>query len=929
LDEPELLPLRACVVLQAYLPDAFPLQRELTAWSTQRVARGGAPIRLRLVKGANLAMERVESAQRGWALPIFGSKLEVDASYKRMLDFATRPEHARAVELGIASHNLFDVALGLLLRASRGVEAHVGFELLEGMADPLRRVLRALGQDVLVYCPVVDEASMQTAIAYLLRRLDENTAEENFLRRSFAMHSPADAAFAEEHERFERACELSLQSDERARRTQDRRVVSESELRHRFTNEPDTDFSLAQNREWIAAALGDWRERARFDVPLQVGGELSFDAAACADGFDPSRPDMVPYRHALAGEHEIERALQTASEAAKACARTSVEERTALLGAIAKGLRARRGELVAAMVLDAGKRVDQADTEVSEAIDFAEYYAASYAEHARSPELQLAPKGVVLVTPPWNFPLAIPAGGVFAALVAGNAVLLKPATETVLVAERLADVCWQAGVSKHALQLVLCEDELGSRLVRDERVSCIVLTGATSTARLFQKLRPGVDLLAETGGKNAVVISALADRDQAIKDVLQSAFGHAGQKCSAASLLICEAEVYDDPAFLRTLQDATESLPVGSAWDLRSMVTPLIRPPSEALLRGLTTLEPGERWLVQPRAHADNPRLWSPGVKLDVKPGSFTHLTELFGPVLGVMRANDLDHAIELVNATPYGLTSGLFSLDEHEQRAWSERVQAGNLYVNRGVTGAIVRRQPFGGWKASSFGPGAKAGGPSYVLELSRTSDGSAPRALDPPHPNAAVLLGYLKRYVDPGDHRRLAAAACAYQHQMRTYFNVQHDPSGVLGEMNVLRYWPASPLLVRAASDAVLGEALLACIAGSSADAKLTLSVDPSLVEKVAWLSGLPLITFVSERATECAERIARVLRVRAIGSVESEVARAAETAQVHVEHAPVSFAGRVELGRYLREQSLSVSYHRSGYCEGRRLLPWAPEA
>jgi hypothetical protein len=292
------------------------------------------------------------------------------------------------------------------------------------------------------------------------------------------------------------------------------------------------------------------------------------------------------------------------------------------------------------------------------------------------------------------------------------------------------------------------------------------------------------------------------------------------------------------------------------------------------------------------------------------------------------MRANDLDHAIELVNATPYGLTSGLFSLDEHEQRAWSERVQAGNLYVNRGVTGAIVRRQPFGGWKASSFGPGAKAGGPSYVLELSRTSDGSAPRALDPPHPNAAVLLGYLKRYVDPGDHRRLAAAACAYQHQMRTYFNVQHDPSGVLGEMNVLRYWPASPLLVRAASDAVLGEALLACIAGSSADAKLTLSVDPSLVEKVAWLSGLPLITFVSERATECAERIARVLRVRAIGSVESEVARAAETAQVHVEHAPVSFAGRVELGRYLREQSLSVSYHRSGYCEGRRLLPWAPE-
>lgn len=921
LSEPELAQLPACLVLQAYLPDAFALQRELTRWAEDRVARGGAPVRLRLVKGANLAAERVESAARGWPVPNFGSKHEVDANYKRMLEYACEPDHARALNVGIASHNLFDIALGLVLRAHHGVEAHVGFELLEGMAEPLRRVLTRIAGDVLVYCPIVDADSMQTAIAYLMRRLDENLAPENFLRRSFAM-TVGDVNWERERAKFQAAFAQRKQLPDQSFRTQDRHVAPEPvDPARPFANEADTDFALAANRCWIWEILERWRRAPCLELPASPGVESTEREA----GFDPSRPDVVPYRYTLAAAPDIERVLGRATRAAAKLSASRIEERVGWLTRIAHELRRERGELIAAMVLDAGKRVEQADAEVSEAIDFAEYYARSYAEHAAQPSFKLSPRGVVLVAPPWNFPLAIPASGVLAGLVAGNVVILKPALETVLVGYKLAELCWRAGVPDDVLQFVVCRDEIGSQLVSDARVESIVLTGASATARVFQRLRPGVRLFAETGGKNAVIVTAAADRDAAIKDVIQSAFGHAGQKCSAASLLICEAEVYDDPSFREVLADAVSSLPVGSAWDMRSIVTPLIQPPSAALSRAITQLEPGERWLVEPRVAPDNPRLVSPGVKLDVAAGSFTHTTELFGPVLGVLRANDLDHALELANATPYGLTAGLFSLDEREQLRWSERMLAGNLYVNRAITGAIVRRQPFGGCKASSFGPGAKAGGPNYVLQLCRIAAGAEEPPQSAPAAAAAQLLGQIRRRLAADDQGTLARAACAYARAHAEHFARAVDPSAVLGELNLFRYRPCTTLMMRASADAVVGEILLACLAGLTAGAQITLSLHPSLTVERAWLTALPLMATVVEDESAACARVATRERIRQIGTLEPELRAAAEAAGVHVAAEPVLRAGRIELLHYVREQSLSVVTHRYGSLHAESLSPF----
>src|SRR5262244_312693 len=344
------------------------------------------------------------------------------------------------------------------------------------------------------------------------------------------------------------------------------------------------------------------------------------------------------------------------------------------------------------MIVDGAKTVPEADPEVSEAVDFARYYPRALEETRDELEgAEMDPLGVVVVAPPWNFPLSIPASGVLAALTAGNAVLLKPAPEAVLVGWQLAQALWDAGVPMGALQFVPCpDDDVGQSLVTDPRVNAVILTGSAETARRFVAWRPGLRLFAETSGKNAMIVTALADRDQAIRDLVRSAFGHNGQKCSAASLAVCEAEVYDDADFRRQLHDAAASLAVGSVWERTSRITPLTQMPGAALRRALTVLDQGEEWLLEPRVAPDNPRLWSPGIKLGVRPGSFFHTTECFGPVLGLMRADDLDHAIDLANAQPFGLTSGIHSLDDREIERWTARIEAGNLYVNRPVTGAI-----------------------------------------------------------------------------------------------------------------------------------------------------------------------------------------------------------------------------------------------
>jgi RHH-type proline utilization regulon transcriptional repressor/proline dehydrogenase/delta 1-pyrroline-5-carboxylate dehydrogenase len=922
LDEEEFLSLRAGVVLQAYLPDSHGAQRELVAWARQRSERGGAPIKLRIVKGANLAMERIEAELAGWPPAPYPTKREVDANWKRMVEYGCHPDHARAVHLGIASHNLFDVAYALLLREEEAVHDWVEFEMLEGMANHQARAVQARAGGLLLYAPVVRAEDFHSAIAYLVRRLDENTAEDNFLRHVFGLE-PGSPEWARERDRFLDAFAIIDGLSDRPRRTQDRadeaRAGARPDPALPFANEPDTDWSLPANRAWIDDVLARWRARPPEAVPLQLGGEL-VPGAREVEGRDRSRPAHIAYRHAQADRAQVNQALETARTACVDWAGRPAAARRALLDGAAALLARRRGDLIGAMIVDGAKTVPEADPEVSEAIDFARYYARSLDALGGPDGCRMEPLGVVVVAPPWNFPLSIPAGGVLAALAAGNAVVLKPAPEAVLVGWHLATALWEAGIPRPALQFLPCpDDEVGQALITDPRVDAVILTGSIATARRFLAWRPDLPLFAETSGKNAMIITALADRDQAIRGLVRSAFGHGGQKCSAASLAICEAEVYDDPAFRRQLRDAAASLDIGPAWDPSSRITPLTQPPGPALLRALTTLEEGEAWLLEPRRVGDHPCLWSPGIKLGVRRGSFFHQTECFGPVLGLMRAEDLDEAIELANDTPFGLTGGIQSLDDREVDRWLDRIEAGNLYVNRPTTGAIVGRQPFGGWKASSVGPGAKAGGPNYVLQLARWRQVALPVDGAECAPEVATLLDRL--LADAADEQAralLRASAASYAGAWQGHFGMPHATSHFQGEQNVFRYRPCRQVLVRASAASpderlALGQVLLAT---RTCGVRPTVSLPRGdryfrRLEE----AGLPVF---EESDTDLARRLRStdgLERLRLLAPVSPGARSAAHEAGVAVVDAPALASGRLELRWYVREQTTSRVTHRHG--------------
>ena len=832
LDEPEFESIDAGIVLQAYLPDSHDALERLGSWAADRHDRGGGRVKIRLVKGANLAMEQVESELHGWEQAPYTTKAEVDASFKAMLDSALRPEWADALRVGVASHNLFDVAWALVTARAAGAVDRVELEMLEGMAPAQARAVLAEAGDLLLYAPVVAREDIDASIAYLSRRLDENTQPENFLRALFDLQLDSPA-WQEQEERF-RAAVATRHEVGRARH---RRQLPGAEAGV-FRNEPDTDLTDAVGRGLIVSA----------PLPTPRVEPIT----------DPATIDAV-----------VERAQ---AAFARWTSRSSNERRQAIRGAAA-AMRTHRFETLRVMADETGKTVREGDPEVSEAIDFAEYYAGPGIElldRLRDDGLRVTGRGVVAVVGPWNFPYAIPAGGVFAALAAGDAVVLKPAPESVRVAAAFVEQLHGAGIPRDLVQLVVCEDgPVGRHLVTHPGVDSVVLTGSWATAELFRSWDPGLRLFAETSGKNSLVITAAADLDLALADLVRSAFGHAGQKCSAASLAIVEASVHDDPAFLTRLRHVVESWRVGWPSDPAVMIGPIITPPSGPLERALTNLEPGETWLVEPAPLDDTGRLWSPGVRVGVQPGSWFHRTECFGPVLGVIRADDLDHAIAIQNDSEFGLTGGIHSLDPDEVERWVARVEVGNAYVNKGTTGAVVRRQPFGGWKRSSVGPGTKAGGPSYVLQFADITERV---------------------------HRPIDEVRSSYAAAWRDEISIGHDPSGLRAESNVLRYVPVGRVV--AYHDGGQDESL-------------------ARMRVAAEVTGVALVE--SDARTVDGHRLVVSLgpadRVRVLLDPDDSLLRSLVDAGVWFDTAPPCAHGRVELLRWVREQSVSRTLHRHG--------------
>ena len=866
LSEPEFHQIPAGIVLQAYLPETHSAFEELLAFAQKRVENGGATVKVRIVKGANLAMETTEARMHGWTPAPFATKAETDASYLRLVDLALRPENSAFLRVGVASHNLFHLNFAIALCKQRGVVDTMDLEMLEGMANAEALLLAQSGQRVLLYAPVTRPSDFGAAVAYLVRRLDENTAPENYLRAAFTIDRDPQV-FEEQRTRF-----LKALADRHTLSTQSRRHLPHPRVTEEFDNASSLDSTKKGVLEQYRAALDE--TKANFDqvIPIVINGEV-VEGSDLVTGLDPSNEDAEWYRYHVANIDQIDQAVKAATEGSALWGRTPASERANILRNAAQRLMDEASSALAVMAFDAGKTFVEAEAEVCEASDFCAYYASLATDDPLSTNL-----GVVAVIPPWNFPYAITCGGVSAALAAGNAVILKPAPETVATAWLLVNQLWASGVPKSALHFVPTrDDKAGQHLVTHDGVNSVILTGAFATAELFASWKNNIRLMAETSGKNAVLVSACADIDLAVKDLVSSAFSHAGQKCSAASLAIVEQGAIDDPLFLRQLIDATESLNVGRGWDASTVVGPLIHAPEGNLRRAFDVLDEGERWLLEPKQLDQVGNIWRPGIKIGVKPGSWSHQNEWFGPVLAIMVAPDIETGLRWQNSTPYGLTAGFHSMDEQECSWWIDNIEAGNAYVNRGITGAVVRRQPFGGWKRSSVGPTAKAGGPNYVNSL---------RSWHSLSDVDAALEGAKKWWRETGKNAV--------------------DPSNLGVERNLFRYRrTVTPIVVRC--DETTDQATIRFLEGLRDGCGLHIEISAqSHID-----SSLP---HRHESVAELVSRSNEFAKVRWLSS-EPLAQRQLLEQGISVDPRSIAQRGEVEAPRWFLEQAVAITNHRYG--------------
>ena len=726
------------IVCQAYLPETRTDLESLRDWAVER----GTPITIRLVKGAYWDYEVTHARQLGWPVPVFQQKWQSDAQYEECARFLMANQ--AWLRPALASHNLRSLAAGLAAAEEFGVPQDA-FEcqVLCGMGEPIAWALAGLGIRVRIYTPY---GSMLPGMAYLVRRLLENTSNESFLHASHSEDLPVDLLLRNPEE-------VGAMKTKPQRPKLDSRPAAPLPP---FQNEPLTDFSRRGNRLTMEVILELVSGGFDMDLPLLINGEW-VETEKKLESRNPSEKSKLISRASCADASHADLALAAAKAAAVPWAATPVAERADVLRKAAAEMRRRKRELTAWEIYECAKTWREADADVAEAIDFCEFYAREMIRLAEprqrdlpgeSNRLEYHPRGVAVVIPPWNFPLAIPCGMTVAALVAGNTVVLKPAEQAPTLAWSLTNILVAAGLPPGVLNyLPGIGEEVGQALVNDPRVDLIAFTGSRKVGLLINRQAAdtprGQDhvkkVIAEMGGKNAIIVDDDADLDEAIQGVLHSAFAYAGQKCSACSRAIVLESVYD--TFVNRLTEAARALTIGPAENPGTDIPPVIDAEARQRIEAYQELASTEgRVLLQVNTFRLKHVGYyvGPTIVADVSPDSRLAQEEIFGPVLAVLKARNLDQAIEIANGTEYALTGGLYSRSPAHIDEVRRRMRVGNLYINRSITGAMVDRQPFGGFKLS--GIGTKAGGPDYLKEflVSRTITENTMRRGFAPEPDA-----------------------------------------------------------------------------------------------------------------------------------------------------------------------------------------------
>src|SRR5881398_1133485 len=719
----------AGIVIQAYLRDSDADLRDLIEWGRAR----GTRFAVRLVKGAYWDYETTKSRQNGWDCPVYLQKPESDANFETLTRLLL--ENDSIVTAAFGSHNVRSIAHAQALAEQLGIDrGRFEFQLLYGMAGPVKRALVEMGYRVREYSPV---GELLPGMAYLVRRLLENTSNEGFLRAKFAENVSAKELLRDPRELIKLNGENPMKSQTT--------IITQNQHRQNsglvdtasddvYPNSPLVNFVYKDSQDKMCSALREVRNRFGEKYPLVIGGEKLW-TDQLTPSVNPSAPDEIVGYGSEAGIPEAERAVKAAREAFGKWSRTSIEERARLLECAADIMERRRYELSAVEVFEVGKPWKEADADIREAIDFCRFYADQIRRLGRPKLTQRVPgeesyhhywpRGVAFVIAPWNFPIAILCGMASAGVVTGNTVIMKPSEQSIVCGAMLMQVFEEAGVPSGVLNFLSGNGSvIGAHIVDHKDVDLIAFTGSREVGlKIWESAgitRPGQrelkHVVCEMGGKNAMIIDADADLDEAISDSIYSAFGYQGQKCSALSRLILLEENYDH--VMERLIPAAASLRIGNPEEPGIMVGPVIDEAAYRRILDYIEIGKSEATLAyQAKEVPPEGYFIPPTIFTDVKPNMRIAREEIFGPVLSVLKVRDLDEALEVANGTDYALTGGFYSRSPANIERIKAQLEAGNVYINRSCTGAIVGRHPFGGFKMS--GGGTKAGGEDYLLNF------------------------------------------------------------------------------------------------------------------------------------------------------------------------------------------------------------------
>jgi RHH-type proline utilization regulon transcriptional repressor/proline dehydrogenase/delta 1-pyrroline-5-carboxylate dehydrogenase len=737
------------IVLQCYLTETENDLVALRDWARRR----GAPVWVRLVKGAYWDYETILAHSEGWPIPVYQEKWQSDANYERQMRFALANTDCLRTALG--SHNLRSLAHGIAVAEHLGLARDAyEIQMLYGMADAEKDALVERGQRLRVYMPYGD---LIPGMAYLVRRLLENTSNDSFLRAGLqadvdvaallsdpetAARRPSVAAPALPHAdngqpTGSHSNHDHSDNDPGNNMTTSTMPAPAAKLRATFRNEPLADFSRPANRQTMTEALALVRSRLGRRYPLVIDGrEIMTDETV--NSLNPGCHREVVGIISRASREQVDQAVAAARRALPDWSAAPTEVRAKLLTDAAQVMRDRKFELAAWCVLECGKQWREADADICEAIDFCEYYAdaalaLSAPQGADIPgeenRFGYLPRGVTGIIAPWNFPLAILTGMATAALVTGNTILIKPAEPSSVIGALLVDILQSVGAPPGVVNFVPGRGQIvGDRIVEHPGVAMIAFTGSRAVGLAINAKAAQVSaqptskivkhVIAEMGGKNAIIVDADADLDEAVLGIIKSAFGYQGQKCSACSRLIVLDAVHD--TLVDRLIEAARSIVIAPAEDPSSQVGAVIDAAAQQRINEYIAIGHQEGRAVvatDPGPLKEQGYFVGPHIFVDVAPDARIAQEEIFGPVLAVIRVKDLDEAIRVANGTDYALTGGMYSRSPENLDRVRRELLVGNVYLNRPITGALVGRQPFGGFKMS--GIGTKAGGRDYLLQF------------------------------------------------------------------------------------------------------------------------------------------------------------------------------------------------------------------